>query len=232
MSALIPTENAPLLTTDSGTMKRFSSLLLVAVVAFSLMLVGCDSSSSSTEGSMDVTMTESSKSSTTDSKSTSKSHIGTVSEAIVTFTTIKAVPKTEGDSDADPVVLSEEDLSVDLMKLNDGLDEAFTDISIPTGTYEKIRLVSGPDAVSLTFDKGSTNTARIASDVIRLNFEENPFSIDSEDDRVEVTVDWTVEESLKGKQAGTDLKANSLVITPVVQATATVTSATDDGNSN
>jgi hypothetical protein len=213
-------------------MKRFSSLLLVAVMAFGLTLVGCDSGSSSTEGSMDVTMTESSSSSTTASKSTSKSHIGNVSEALVTFTTIKAVPATKDDSDADPIVLSEDDLSVDLMKLNDGIDESFTDISIPTGDYEKIRLVSGPEAVSLTFDDGSTNTARIASDVIRLNFEENPFSIDSADDRVEVTVEWTVEESLEGQQAGTDLKANNLVITPVVQATANVTSATSDDDSN
>jgi len=212
-------------------MKRFSSLLLVSLVALGLTLVGCDSNSSSSEGSMDVTMTESSKSTTTASKSTSKSHIGNVSEALVTFTDVAVVP--EGSDDG--TSLSAEDFSVDLMKLNQGIDENVNGLSIPTGTYEQIRLKASDnaaEAVNLTFDNGETNTARIASNEIKLNFQD-PFTVESADDKVTVTVDWDVESSLEGKRGNTDLKGTSnLVITPVVQATATVTSATSDDSSN
>jgi hypothetical protein len=209
-------------------MKRFSSLLLVAVVAFGLTLTGCDSGSSSTEGSMDVTMTESSSSSTTASKSTSKSHIGNVSEALVTFSEVTAAP--EGSED-DERSVSTENVDVDLMKLNQGIDRTITDLSIPEGTYGQIRLKAGDQAVQLTFDNGTQNTARIASNEIKLNFSP-AFTVESPDDRVEVTVDWNVENSLEGQKGSTDLTQSNLVITPVVQAEATVTSATSDDDSN
>jgi hypothetical protein len=208
-------------------MQQFSSFLLVAVVALGLTLTGCDSNSTD-DGSMTMTMTESSSSSTTASKSTSKSHIGNVSEALVTFTEVAV--SSEGAEDNERSV-STESFDVDLMKLNEGIDETITDLSIPEGTYGQIRLKAGDQAVQLTFDNGDQNSARIASNEIKLNFSP-AFTVESPDDRVEVTVDWDVESSLEGKRGSTDLSQSNLVITPVVQATADVSSATSDDDSS
>ncbi len=211
-------------------MTRFSTLFLSLFVAAGLLFVGCDSNSSSSDGSMDMTMTESSSSSTTSSKSTAKSsHIGNVKEARVTFADVTVV--SEGSEDEE-TSLSAEAFSVDLMKLNQDIDTTIANLNIPTGTYEQIRLKANKDTkehVALTFEDGDTNTAMIASSEIKLNFQ-SPFTIESADDKVSVTVDWDVGNSLKGNNAGTNLEANNLVITPVVQATATVTSATDDSD--
>lgn len=162
---------------------------------------------------MNVKITDGSKTLTT----SSKSHIGGVEEARVTFTSVTAAESEDEES-----TISTEEFSVDLMKLNEGIDTTITDISIPAGTYEQVRLKAGDDPAQLTFDDGSTNTAQIASDQIKLNFSP-AITVESADDRVEVTVDWTVESSLEGQQG-------NFVITPVVQAEATVTSATDDAD--
>jgi hypothetical protein len=211
-------------------MKRFSSLLLVAVVALGLTLTGCDSNSTD-DGSMTMTMTESSKSTTTASKSTSKSHVGDLQKAEMVVSDVTVVSE---NSDDETSVLTTESFTVDLKKLNSGLEENIDDFSIPVNPsegYGQIRLKTGSEAVKLTLKDGTEKTARVASSEIKLNFSP-AFTVDSPDDRVDVTVDWDVEESLKGREAGSDLAQNGLVITPVVQAEATVTSATDDGNSN
>lgn len=191
------------------------------------MLVGCDSNSSD-DGSMTMKMTESSSS--TSSKLASKSHVGDLQKAEMVVSDVTVAP--ENSEDDETSVLTTENFTVDLKSLNSGLEENIDDFSIPVNPdegYGQIRLKTGSEAVKLTLKDGTEKTARVASNEIKLNFSPG-FTVDSPDDRVEVTVDWDVEESLKGREAGSDLSQSNLVITPVVQATATVTSATDDSD--
>lgn len=164
---------------------------------------------------MDVTMTDGS--STTNAIS-SKSHVtDNLKEALVTVTEISVVPAENGetDSNADPVVLSDEEFDLDLVDLAEGDTDQINDLSVPAGDYGQLRLSTGE--VALTFGDDSENTGMIASNQVKLNFTE-PFTVSSADDRVGVTVDWNVENSLEGNLEG------QLVITPVVNATVNVMS--------
>lgn len=165
---------------------------------------------------MDVQMTDGS--STTTSAISAKSHVADdLKEALVTVNAISVVPADDGetDSEADPVVLSEESFEVNLVDLNAGIDTTINELDVPTGEYGQLRLSTGE--VAITFSDGSQNKGMIASNQVKFNFAE-PFTVDSPDDKVNVSADWNVEENLEGNLQG------ELVITPVVSATATVTS--------
>jgi hypothetical protein len=200
-------------------MRRLSTILLSSIVAFGLMaMVGCDSSSVE-DGTMNVQMTDASGSTTTNSVSTDSHVAGDLESALVTITEISVTPAEEGEteSDAERVVLSQENFDVDLVDLNAGIDTTISDLNIPAGDYGQIRLSTSGD-VAITFSNGDENTAMIASEELKLNFEE-PVTVNSADDLVDVTVDWNVENSLEG-----NLGEAQLVITPAVDASATVTS--------
>jgi len=227
MRAPIPTDNAPLLTTDSGTMKRFSSLLLVAVVALGLTLTGCDSTTSES-GSLDVTMSGSSTKML--SKQTTASDVDT---ARVTIDQLSIVPagqtSNDGGTEVGVTVLTDSNFTVDLKNLQAGIDAVLPTIDIPTGTYGQLRLVTADQAeVSFTNTTG-TEQIGIASGQqtgLKVNFSE--FTVESADDRVEMTVNWDVATSLEGSGSGT------YRITPTINnASATVTSASSgDGSTN
>ena len=212
-------------------MHRFSSLLLTAVAAVGLVLLtGCDASTSSS-GTADVTMTDGASKTTT----TSKSHVATnLKEAVVTITKITAKPSDDessdnGESDASDeddesgAVLTSDQFDLDLTELAANDDTTLTNLSIPTGDYSQVRLHTTGE-VLLTFKDDTENSADLASSVLKLNFAP-PFAIESADDKVDVMVDWDVENSLEGNLEG------NLVITPVVQASAQVTSATAEEES-
>ena len=205
-------------------MKRLSTLLLSSVLAFGLLFaVGCDSTGSTTEsGSLELRM-DGSTSNALSSVSTNSSAADSVTEALVTVDKISIVP-TEDSADGDSTdvgvqVLTDKDFEVDLKRLQTGLDTAIADLDIPTGEYSQIRLVTA-DKASVTYADGSFQDVMIASGQqtgLKVSFD--PFTIESTDDRVEVTLNWDVQESLEGNPAG------QFVITPVVDAAVNVTSA-------
>lgn len=209
-------------------MNRYSSSLLTFVVALGLLVTGCDSTGPSDgTGTMDLRMTD--QASETQTQSISKSHVtDDLDSALVTITEISAVPgesdeDDDGDADdAEPITLSEEDVEINLVDLNAGIDTTITDLEIPAGDYSQVRLGVSDD-VALTFPDGSTNTADIASEELKLNFAP-PFTIESSEDKVDITVNWDVENSLEGNLQG------DLVITPVVNATADVASVENAEN--
>ncbi|MEF8795820.1 MAG: DUF4382 domain-containing protein [Salinivenus sp.] len=188
-------------------------------------MVGCDSSSVE-NGTMNVQMTDASGTSMTSSVSTSSHVADDLDAALVTITEISVTPAENGETDSDDerVVLSQENFDVDLVDLNAGIDTTITDLDLPAGEYGQIRLATTGD-VAITFSNGDENTAMIASEELKLNFDD-PITVNSADDLVDVTVDWNVENSLEG-----NLGAAQLVITPVVDASATVTSV-DDASQN
>jgi hypothetical protein len=80
----------------------------------------------------------------------------------------------------------------------------------------------------MTFDDGSQQDVMIASGQqtgLKVN-NFDPFTIESPEDRVEVTLNWDVEESLKGNTTG------RFVITPVIDATVDVASGSDSTSSS
>ncbi len=200
-------------------MNRLSSLLLSFVVAFGLLFAaGCDSTGSADgeSGTLEVRM-DGSTSATLSTVSTKQMTADSVKEALVTIGEVSIVPSedtTAGDSTETGVtVLSDSNFTVDLKRLQAGIDTAMTEIEIPAGSYSQIRLVTTEKA-NVTFEDGSQEDVMIASGQqtgLKVNFD--PFTVDSADDRVEVTLNWDVQESLEGAPQG------QYVITPVVDAT-------------
>lgn len=206
-------------------MSRSSSLFLTALLAVGLVLTGCDSAGSAGEsGSLELRMDDLSSSSTTtlQTRMPDRFTADSIDAAVVPFTEVSIVPSedsTDGDSTEVGVkVLSDSNFTVDLKDLQAGLDTAMADIDVPAGTYEQVRLVTAGTAQVSFVDADGTQPVMIASGQqsgLKVNVE--PFTIEGADDRVELTVNWDVNESLKGSSQG------RYVITPVVHATATVT---------
>lgn len=216
-------------------MTRFSTLTLTLLLTGGLLLVGCDSSGSTTEsttdGTMDVTMTDGSTSSSPSSQSTAKvpsdPTTSDVDTALVPIEKISIVSVEDSAEDATAdvgvQVLSDSNFTIDLIDLQQGISAALTDIDISAGDYSQIRLVTADNAqVSFTNTNGTTDVKIASGQQTGLKANVTPFTVDSADDRVDVIVNWDVNEALKGNPNG------QYVITPVVQVEATVTSVTDD----
>lgn len=206
-------------------MKRLSSILFSITIAVGLLLAGCDSSGSADDesGTLQLTMSGSSSKALLASAKTQHPTADSIEEALVTIGEVSIVPAedtSEGDSTEVGVqTLTEENFEIDLKDLQAGLDTSVTELEIPSNTYSQLRLITTGKA-SVTFKDGTTEDVMIASGQqtgLKLNFD--PFTIDSADDRVTVTVNWDVQESLKGNPKG------QYVITPVVDATVDTTSA-------
>jgi hypothetical protein len=176
-------------------MKRSSSLFLALVVGIGLVLAGCDASGSSgTSGSLQVRMSGSS-SSTTNTVRTNMPDSPTAADvdtARVTIEEIAIVPS----ADIGVTALSDSNFTVDLKNLQSGLDALLPEIDVPAGSYSQLRLITAEKAqVSFTTTEG-TEPVKIASGPqtgLKVNFSE--FTIESADDRVEVTVNWDVEKA-------------------------------------
>lgn len=210
-------------------MRHLSSILLSAVVAFGLLFAtGCDSTGSMTEsgssgsGTLTLSMSDASTSKTLNTRSTTSNAQDSITSATVTIAEMSIVPAedtSDGDStDTGITVLRTEDFEVDLIDLQTGLDTTLAEMEIPTGKYSQVRLITKAQA-SVIFKDGSQKDVKIASGPqtgLKVDFA--PFTIESADDRVEVTLNWNVQESLKGNPQGT------LVITPVIDASVDVSS--------
>lgn len=208
-------------------MRHASSILLSVVVAFGLLFAaGCDSTGSVSDGdsgTLELSMNDATTSKSLSTLSTTSSAQDSVAEATVTITELSIVPAedtSDGDStDTGISVLLDEDFEVDLIDLQTGLDTTLAELEIPTGEYSQIRLITNEKA-SVTFNGGTQEDVMIASGQqtgLKVNFD--PFTIESADDRAEVTLNWNVQQSLKGNPQG------NLVITPVIDASVNVINA-------
>lgn len=205
-------------------MKRLSTFLFVFTLTVGMIAVtGCDSTntaSSSGDGSLSVKFTDSGSK----SLQTAKNAHGekTITSAVVTIADVEIVA--EEDSTEKTSVLPADTFKVDLIDLQNGIDAFLSEngSAISAGTYSQLRL-STPENVAVTFEDESTDDVMIASEELKVNFD--PITIDSEEDRAEITLDFDVQDSLHGSAQG------RWVITPVVNATATVTSDTTSSDS-
>jgi len=149
--------------------------------------------------------------------------VGDVDSVLVTIEEVSVVPvedTSEGDSTETGIsVLTSENFEVDLVELQSGLDTTLAETEIQPGTYSQIRMITAGKA-EVFFSDGTQESVMIASGQqtgLKVNFD--PFTIDSADDNVEVTLNWDVEGSLKGNPQG------QFVITPVIDATVDTTGA-------
>jgi hypothetical protein len=219
-------------------MKRLSTLLFSVVLAFGLVLTGCDSTGGSANGesgTLELRMDGSTSKALSTTKSTAAD---SVTKALVTIDEVSIVPtedSTEGDSTEVGVqALTTENFEVDLKRLQAGLDTALAEFEIPAGEYSQIRLVTA-EPVQATFKNGNEREVKIASGQqtgLKVNFPEDEFIIENADDRVEVTLNWNVdkfaEDILRGNN---EIEQRQLVITPVIDATVNVVSGgSDDGD--
>jgi hypothetical protein len=206
-------------------MSRYSSAFLAALLAVGLVLAGCDASGSAGErGALELRMSGPSTSQTaTRSATTKMPNIPTASDvdtAYVTIDKVSIVPtedSTEGDStEVGVTALTDSNFTVDLKNLQSGVDAVLPEIEIPASSYSQLRMVTADKAqVSFTTTSG-TEPVMIASGQqtgLKLNFgdygEQDEFAIENADDRVEITVNWDVNDALKGG-------GGNYVVTPAI----------------
>lgn len=192
-------------------MRYLSTVVLALVASAGLFLAGCDSSGSTDNGgTLAVKLTDAP---------------GDIVEANVTIERVSAVPSedtSEGDAtEGGTTVLTDSSFTVDLTTLQDGVTELLGEVQLDAGTYSQIRLKTARQATAMYEDAdGNPQEANLmlpsASETgIKINFD--PVTLDSPDDRAEVTLDFSVEESfVKAGQTGT------YIFKPVVDAEAVV----------
>lgn len=158
---------------------------------------------------------------------------GDVVQAIVTIERVAVVPAddaSDGDArDGGIDLLSDSAFTADLVTLQAGVDTALASTdSLPPGTYGQIRLVTA-DAAHVLYETARGDSARAelkqpsaSESGIKINF--HPVTLEHASDRVEVTLDFSVEDSfVKAGQSG------KFIFKPVVQATS-VTTGDSSGN--
>lgn len=208
-------------------MKCLTTYFFTVTLALGMVLVtGCDTTSSTSgDGTVSVKFTDSQSSAKSFAKNAEAKHTHdekTIRSAVVTIGEVEvvAVEDTSEEEAGGPSALPADTFEVDLIDLQNGVDEYLSEngTEIPSGTYGQLRLIT-TEEVAVTFEDETTSDVRIASGQqtgLKVNFD--PITLDSEDDRAEITLDFDVQESLHGSPQG------EWVITPVVSATATVTS--------
>ncbi len=192
------------------TLRRLGVVLLLAIglVAYT----GCDAfdSSSSDGGQLEIYLIDAP---------------GDIVEAIVTIEEVAVVPANEADEgdarEGGISVLEVDEFTVDLTELQDGVDTLMANTTLPEGTYSQIRLITAREADVLYEDEsGDIQEADLrlpsAEETgVKVNFP--PFSFEDESDRVELTLDFDLEESfVKAGESG------SFIFKPVVKADAMV----------
>lgn len=195
---------------------RFSELPFVVAFTFlfsATALVGCDTigttgadDSTDATGQLRVELTDAP---------------GDILEASVTITRVSIVPSEDaasGEAEEGGIeVLSEDSMTVDLVKLQDGVTETLGQIEIPEGSYSQIRLVTAREATVYYEDAdGLKQEAELmlpSADQTGIKINLPEFTIDESQDEVEVTLDFDVKESFV--KAG---RSGKYIFKPVVQA--------------
>lgn len=200
-------------------MRYASTLLLVAVASIGLFLTACDSSESG-GGTMAVKLTDAP---------------GDILEAEVTIQQVTVVKEDEASSgdatEGGTSILSESSFTVDLTTLQDGVTELLGEKQLDPGTYSQIRLKTAREA-SVMYEDSNGDPAeadlRLPSAEetgVKINFD--PVSLETEDDRAEITLDFSVEESfVEGGTTGT------YIFKPVVDASAVVVNGEPTSTTN
>lgn len=211
-------------------------LSLAIVVSGALAFMGCDSvgPSGADGGQLTVLLTDASA--TTTESAVTKAGVdtpGNITKAEVTIERVAIVPSEDSeDGDAEEgglEVLSEGEMTVDLTTLQDGVTEMLGEVSIPEGDYSQIRLVTAREAtVNYVDANGGEQEAALTlpsadETGIKVNFD--TFSIDDSADDVEITLDFSVDESFV--QTG---ETGNYLFKPVVQAEAVVTGEESDSD--
>lgn len=213
-------------------MKRLTFLVFTFTVTIGLIAIGCDSAGPTAEsdeaGTLELRMAGMSSGETTATTAAASDSGGVISEldsASVVITRTAIVSEEDSSSSAADSteegikVLTEEDFPVDLIDLQSGIDTVLAKTDLEQGTYKQLRLITA-DRATVIFSDSTEREVMVASGQqtgLKVNFK--PFTIDSPDDEVQITVQWDVERSLKGSRQG------NLVLTPVVQATADTSGA-------
>lgn len=186
-------------------MKYASTLLLIALASTGLLLSGCDSNESG-GGTLAVNLTDAP---------------GDILKAEVTIERVSAVRSSEassgGATEGGTGVLTDSAVTVDLTRLQGGVTELLGEVQLDPGTYSQIRLKTARQATVMYENANGDSTEadlRLPSaneTGIKVNFE--PVELESEGDRAEVTLDFSVEDSfVEGGTTGT------YIFKPVVDA--------------
>lgn len=190
-----------------------SALLLAATLGLGLLVAGCDSNDSG-GGTMAVELTDAP---------------GDILEATVTIEQVSAVRSSNAESgeatDGGTPVLTDSSFTVDLTTLQDGVTRLLGEVQLDPGTYSQIRLKTAREA-TVMYEDSSGNAVEAdlqlpsASETgVKINFD--PVSLDSEGDRAEITLDFSVEESFV--DAG---ETGTYIFKPVVDAQSVVLNGT------
>lgn len=183
-------------------MKRSISILSV-VLAGLLIWAGCDAfgfernggGPAEGPGSITVELTD---------------EPGDIVEAIVTIDRVEMIPAND---DSSAVVLSDEDQTLDLLTLQDGVTETIADAELPQGVYEQMRFVVAESStirledgteLDLTVPSGTETGIKIILPA---------FQVTSGDDEVAILLDFSVADSFV--RAGA---SGMYIFKPVVRA--------------
>lgn len=192
-------------------MRHLSTTLLALLATAGLLLTGCDSGATTNSGgTLAVQLTDAP---------------GDIVQAEVTIEEVTAVPaedtSEEGGTSEGISVLTDSSFTVDLTTLQNGVTTLLGEEQLPPGSYSQIRLKTARQATAYYEDSsGSSQEANLmlpsAQETgVKINFD--PVTLDSETDRAEVTLDFSVEDSfVKAGQTGT------YIFKPVVDAEAVV----------
>jgi len=99
----------------------------IGLLLLLIMIVGCSNDKEIVNGKLNVHLTD------------APFPTDVVSKAMVTITKVEA--RRSGEVDGDPfMVLSDEEVDIDLLTLNNGLTASLAEIDVPAGTYDLVRL--------------------------------------------------------------------------------------------
>ncbi len=150
---------------------------------------------------------------------------GDILEATVTIEQVSAVRSSNagsgGATEGGTPILTDSPFTVDLTTLQDGVTTLLGEVQLDPGTYSQIRLKTAQEA-TVEYEDADGNSAEAnlklpsASETgVKINFE--PVSLESEGDRAEITLDFSVEESFVS--AG---ETGTYVFKPVIDSKAVV----------
>ncbi|NBB87810.1 MAG: DUF4382 domain-containing protein [Bacteroidetes bacterium] len=156
-----------------NTTKNYLPLLFTGLLAFAVLLTGCDGlSGSDTDGRMVVRMQD---------------NPDDIAEAWVTIERLELV------GEDSVVVLSDEVQDYDLLTLQDGITATLADTPVPSGAYNQLRIVVAEESEVLLKDEETLVTLKVPSGTetgIKVLLSE--FEIASDADLVEVLIDFDV----------------------------------------
>lgn len=144
---------------------------------------------------------------------------GDIAEAYVTIRRVELVPS----GNDSIIVLSDSTRKLDLLTLQNGVTETLADTTLPAGTYSQVRLIVGTDA-TIRLEDGSEPRLKIPSGTqTGIKIVVPAFTIGGGQDSVDVTLDFSVEDSFV--KAG---RSGKYIFKPTVKAEAVVVNGDEE----